>query len=505
MNSEEKMKLILKKSSKDPIFFFEHFCNDVTGDKYKLEPQQKLFLRDRSQYRILFFSRRSGKSLVLAADCIWRSFFNPNKNIVIISPTLDQAKTLANTFNDIIARSPLLQSSFTTTNKLDKQLDNNTRIKFATAGAQSGQKQNSALVGSSVNYLYLDEVQALDKDAMGTIMPIISGQRGAPYITYAGTPRGRTGFFYDQILNSKTIREIYVNNGEPRPCKEGGDYSLHRFKICEIDDDDNVILSRAEYRLTIDELETIKHTIGVEMFKREFCLDFVDDISIPYYTELRKMAGILKPPVEFRDYRVACAGIDFGKRRNNSVLTVGVYNEQTSRWEAPYFKSWDLGTPYKVITSYLNNNLPSRFPNIAALCLDATGVGQAISENVNKNVPYDVYDIIFSQPMKVDLNENAINNLESRYVVYYPHETLEKEMTEYIRETTENDRIIYKKGASDDFIDSFTLMNMAITKYIQNGERREKPFFIGSMNDNILNNKEYRQNIRNKRWSYNHG
>ena len=61
MNSEEKMKLILKKSSRDPIFFFEHFCNDVTGDKYKLEPQQRLFLRDKSQYRILFFSRSSGK------------------------------------------------------------------------------------------------------------------------------------------------------------------------------------------------------------------------------------------------------------------------------------------------------------------------------------------------------------------------------------------------------------------------------------------------------------
>ena len=40
--------------------------------------------------------------------------------------------------------------------------------------------------------------------------------------------------------------------------------------------------------------------------------------------------------------------------------------------------------------------------------------------------------------------ENAINNLESRFVTYYPHEQLEKEMQEYTREITENDRIVYK-------------------------------------------------------------
>lgn len=503
MNDEDKLKYVLKRSSKDPIFFFEHFCNDVTGKKYKLEPQQKLFLQDKSQYRILFFSRRSGKSLVLIADILWRAFFNPNKNIIVVSPTLDQAKTLANTFNDLIARSPLLQSSFTTTNKLDKQLENNTRIKFSTAGAQSGAKQNSALVGSSVNYLYLDEVQALDKEAMGTIIPIISGQRGDPTITYAGTPRGRTGFFYDNILNSKTIREVYVDNGEPRSCPNNGDYSLHRFKICEVDDDDNVILTRAEYRLSIAELETIKNTIGIEMFKREYCLDFVDDISIPYYRELRRMAGIANAPTEFRDHRLACAGVDFGKRRNNSVLSIGVYDTIASRWEIKYFKSWELGTPYTTITHFLNNILPNRFPNICSMCLDATGVGQAISESINKSSSYDVYDIIFSQPMKVNLNENAISNLESRYVIYYPHEILEKEMNEYIRETTENDRIVYKKGSSDDYIDSFILTNMAITKYTQDGPKRQKPFFVGSMNESLLNNKQYRQAVRNK-WSNNH-
>ena len=62
------MKKVLIASKKDPVFFIEHFCYDTTGHPYKLEPQQKLFLRDKSPYKILFCSRRSGKTLTMIAD-----------------------------------------------------------------------------------------------------------------------------------------------------------------------------------------------------------------------------------------------------------------------------------------------------------------------------------------------------------------------------------------------------------------------------------------------------
>ena len=54
MRPEDKIKMSLRRAKKDPVFFFEHFCNDVTGEKYKLEPQQKAFLTDPSQYHIVF-------------------------------------------------------------------------------------------------------------------------------------------------------------------------------------------------------------------------------------------------------------------------------------------------------------------------------------------------------------------------------------------------------------------------------------------------------------------
>lgn len=494
-----KMKKVLLKAKKDPVFFGEHFLNNQKMQNYVLEPQQKLFLRDKSPYKILFCSRRSGKTLSMIIDILHNAFFKKNQSIVLLAPTGDQAKTFANVMNDMILRSPMLQSSFIVDNKMDKQLTNGTRIQFKTVGAQSGKKQDSATVGQSVNILYIDECQSVDAESMATIIPIVTGQIGQAEIVLAGTPRARAGFFFDNIQNAKSIRESYVNNGEPKPCPNLGKYSLHRFQITDLDEDGNVAYSRAPYRLTIDELETVKATIGAEMFRREYCLEFLDSISMPYYKDLRYMAGICKEPKHFYSQEIAVGGIDFGKRRNNSVLTIAVQTP-TRDWEAKYFKVWPLGTKYKTIIHYLLHTIPMQFPRFQTLAIDRTGVGESIAEGLEEDAIYNILGVIFSQPKKVDLVENSINLMESRMLTYYPHQKLEKEMDEYVRETTENDRVIYQKGESDDFIDSFNLCNLAISDYTKNGGVRTTPFRSYSLGTNVLGSKDYREKNRS-RWS----
>ena len=497
---QEKVKLVLEKAQKDPVFFAEHFLKNVKMQNYKLEPQQKLFVRDKNPYKILFCSRRSGKTLVMIVDLLHKAFFRRNQQIALIAPTLEQSKTFANVFNDMVLRSPMLQSSFITSNKLDKQLQNGSRIAFKTAGAASGKKEDSNLVGSGLNTLYIDEAQSMDAEAMATILPVVTGQIGQAEIVLAGTPRSRSGFFFDNIMNAKQISECYVNNGIPKPCSRDGKYSLHRFKVTDLDDNDKVLYSRAEYRLTIEELETIKSTIGVEKFRREFCLEFLDSISMPFYSDLIDMANVLKEPDVFGSNAIACAGIDFGKRRNNSVLSIGIQTHN-GNWQIPFFKDWPLGTKYSEIIHYLNNILPKRFPNLRWLCIDATGVGQALAEEVNHESFYEVTDVIFSQPQKVNLVENTVYNMENKYVTMWCHPKLKKEMSEYTRETTENDRVIFTKGESDDFVDSYMLTNLAITNYTQNGAVRTTPFLSYSLGGNMLrkNNTQQRGRFIKKR------
>ena len=150
---QRKIKLVLLRAKRDPVFFAQKFFKNVKMEPYKLEDHQKVFLRDKSPYKILFCSRRSGKTLVMIIDMLHKAFFRPNQSIALIAPTLDQSKTFANVFNDMILRSPSLKSSFITDNKLDKQLSNGSRIAFKTAGAASGKKEDSNLVGSGLNTL----------------------------------------------------------------------------------------------------------------------------------------------------------------------------------------------------------------------------------------------------------------------------------------------------------------------------------------------------------------
>lgn len=498
MDNNSKIKKVLLRAKKDPVFFAEHFLVNQENMPYKLEPQQKLFLRDLNPYKLLFCSRRSGKTLTMICDILHKAFFRKNQNIVLLAPTSEQAKTFSNVLNDILLRSPYLNSSFIINNKLDKQLTNGTRIKFKTAGASSGKAEDSSTVGESVSTMYIDEAQSISGESFSTILPAITGQLSQSEIIFAGTPRARSGTFFETIMNAFQISESYVNNGKPRKCPNNGKYSLHRFQITDLDENGNVAYSRAPYRLTIDELETVKSTIGAEMFRREYCLEFLDSISMPYYSEIREMAGICKEPKNFFSDRIAVGGVDFGKRRNNSVLTIAVRSPNHD-WEAKYFKVWPLGTKYKVITHYLLN-IPRYFPNFMTLAIDRTGVGESIAEGIEDEAPYNVLDVIFSQPKKVDLVENSINLMESRYLTYYPHEQLEKEMDEYVRETTENDRIIYKKGESDDFIDSFNLCNLAISDYNQNGAKRTSPLRSYSLGTNVFGDKNYRKKSRD-RWS----
>lgn len=485
-----KIAKILLRAKKDPIYFAENFFKNVKMQNYKLEEHQKLFLKDQSPYKILFCSRRSGKTLVMILDILHKAFFRPNQQIALIAPTLEQSKTFANVFNDMILRSPLLQSSFIVNNKLDKQLSNGSRIAFKTAGAASGKKEDSNLVGSGLNTLYLDEAQSVDAEAMATILPIVTGQIGQAEIVMAGTPRARTGFFFDNIMNAKQISECYVNNGEPKLCPSNGKYSLHRFKITDLDENDNVLYSRAEYRLTIEELETIKSTIGVEKFRREFCLEFLDSISMPFYSDLINLAFIAKPPSIFSSRNPACAGLDFGKQRNISSLTIATQTPQQS-WEAKFYKRWHLGTPYNEILHYVNNIMPKAFPNLKCLAFDKTGVGNVLAENINHNSFYEVLDVVFSQPSKVGMVEGLVSSMESQFLTFLPDKLLEKEMHQYSRETTENNRVIYTKGESDDCIDSAMLCNVAINNYLENGPKRTSPLRMMSLGQNVLKNNLY--------------
>lgn len=500
MTDKAYLKKILQKAKNDKVFFAKNFLRDPDNEPYTLEPHQAAFLNDPHPFKILLCSRRSGKSLLFQMDIIHKLFFLRNQNIGALFPTIAQAREFGKTFDDLVYRSPLLDASFAVDNKLDKMLTNRNRFKIASAGTKSGKSEDSAQVGSGFSSLLLDETQSLDETSLSTIIPAILGQKGnQTSLLLAGTPRSRRDFFYKNIQNSFQITDT-SKEPNPQPLNPNGVFSLHRFQVTEVDETGKILYTRSPTRLSIADLESVKSVIGAEKFRREFCLEFLDTTSLPFYDELVKAQGYLSKPDVFQSKQLCVGGIDFGKVRNNSVLCIAEFNPKIHKWEAKYFKSWNLGTKYQDIVHYINNILPIRFPKLLMLGVDATGVGKSITEGLNYQNRFEIKDIVFSQPMKVSLVENSVMNLETDYVRFYKHPILDKEMASYTRLVNDNGRVLFEKGESDDFVDAFNMCNYAITDVTNKGLLYKSNIAIAGLGGSIV---DMNKNFRSSNPTYN--
>ena len=500
MTDKARLRKVLQRAKNDKVFFAENFLRNPEGKNYILESHQKAFLRDTHPFKILLCSRRSGKSLLFQIDILHRLFFGKNESIGILFPTLSQAREWSSTFSDLVYRSPLIESSFMVDNKLEKMMPNRNRLKIATAGTKSGQSEDSAQVGSGFSELLLDETQSLQSETLSTVIPTILGQQGnQTTLLLAGTPRTKKDFFYSNIQNSFQVTDVNTNP-KTRPLKENGIFSLHRFQVTEVDETGKILYTRSPTRLSIEDLEAVRSVIGTEKFRREFCLEFLDSTSLPFYDELVNAQGYLEKPDVFQSKEICVGGIDFGKVRNNSVLCIGEFNHTIHKWEIKYFKSWPLGTKYQDITHYINNILPMRFPKLLKLGVDATGVGKSITEGLNYHNRFEIKDIVFSQPMKVSLVENSVMNLETDYVRFYNHPILDKEMAAYTRLLNDNGRVLFEKGESDDFVDAFNMCNNVITDVTNKGLLYKSNIAIAGLGGSIV---DMNKNFRNSNQTYN--
>ena len=459
----------LKRSKADKVYFAEKLLLNANFEPLKLEYQQKAYLRDKSIFRSLRWGRRSGKSTTMCIDALHESIFNKGQDIHMITADGEKTTELARELDGLIHRSKYVSSSVKVDNTKSKTFFNNSRIKIITGGSKSGSAGTSA-VGGSANALYLDEIQDIEEQNVRIIIPVVFGQLTPPKFTIAGTPRAR-GDFSDKLFmdnHQKITDGRSIKKTDPQ-----GSFSFHEYRTCDVDKDDNIINIRSP-RISAESLRLAQRTMTPLFFRREFCLHFVDSLTAVYPEELRNECGILGKPDTFSDDRISVAGLDYGKTRNNSVMGIASYNAQQDRWELYYFKSWPLGLKYQKVNHTINNILPIKFKNLRFMLFDKTGPGNAASESLEKTKRPYKQGFTFTQPSKITLAETAVELLESQRLVYYPHPILNKEMIDYTRDLNDQDKVIYKKGESDDFVDALNLVAVAISMY-ENGTSKYGP------------------------------
>lgn len=464
-----RIKKFLAKCKYDIIYFAEHICRSEDGSFYQLEEHQKEMVSSKESQVIYFCGRRLGKSFMLAIEAIHKALFYPYQKVFVLSPTESQAKEIAETINGLIERSEIIEREIRTNNVLEKKFANGSRISIRTAG---GRGNISSIIGSGTHLLILDEIQDISEELIYKILPVMRGQKGESKLIMAGTPRDRSGFLFESLNTAPAIWD----NGEWTYNKDKpGTFTVYRKQTAYLDDEDNVIESGTP-RITVDELEQDLQNMPLIQFKQEYCLDFMASVSDVYSEDLRENIFYTTSDSQWGTTKPVCFGLDIGKMRNETVLTIAEVvhtplddNYSYKTLDVKWYKEFPLGTEYDEIENYIAYILPIHFPNIIRGVFDATGVGEAVFEAIEKKVikagkPFLTEPYKFTKERKKDLVEGAVAALERGQVKAIYNQRLDKEMAGYKREVTEAQNYVYQKTAgSDDYVDSFNLCLHNIT------------------------------------------
>lgn len=448
----------------DIIFFAEHVLRSEDGGFYELEPHQKAMVTSKEGQVVYFCGRRLGKSFMLATEAIHRALFFKYQKVFVLSPTENQAKELAETITGMIERSALVEQEVKLNNVMEKKFHNGSRIVIRTGG---GRGSVSSIIGSGAHLLIIDEIQDVSDELISRIIPVMRGQKGASKFIVAGTPRDRSGFLYESLENAPRVWD----DGKWYEYPENrGNFTVYRQQTCYLDENENIVRSSTP-RISIEELKEDFENIPRLQFLQEYCLDFMSSVSDVYSEDLREKI-LYHPDKEygFGSHNPVVAGIDIGKMRNETVLYIAevvpkpqIENKSYKILDFKWVKEFPLGTDYTDIEDYLSYTLPIQFPGLFRIIVDATGVGEAICEVLQKRArknhhKYQVEPFKFSKEKKKDLVESGVAALERGQAKIVWNKRLEHEMRGYKRELTDSNNYVYQKTAgSDDYVDAMNL------------------------------------------------
>lgn len=459
MNARE----FVKRCRDDIVFFIEHVLVDEEGNHYTVEPHQEAMMTSKEGQVVYFCGRRLGKSFMLAAEAIHRAVFFKYQRVFVLSPTEEQASELADTISGMIERASIIENELKKDNVMTKRFKNGSRIKIRTAG---GRGNVSSMIGTGANLLIIDEVQDVSGELISKIIPTQRGQKGASKFIISGTPRDRSGFLYESLQKAPKIWDD--GKWEEHPERKGT-FTVYRQQSCYLDENDNIVRSSTP-RITIEEFQEDWESMPQIQFKQEYCLDFIATVSDVYSEELKEQVLYNQDSIVFGSQNPVVAGVDVGKMRNNTVLYIAEvisapkdHNKSYKELDLKWHKVFPLGTKYSDIENYLIYELPTLFPKLFRIVVDATGVGEAIWENVHDamikmGTKIEVEPFKFSKEKKKDLVESGLAALERGQVHIPWNYRLDKEMSGYKREVTDSNNYVYQKTAgSDDYIDAMNL------------------------------------------------
>ncbi|MHB1937078.1 MAG: terminase large subunit domain-containing protein [Acidobacteriaceae bacterium] len=347
-------------------------------------PRQAELLRMDGRIQVIIAGRRFGKSTMSLIKAVHACATNKNQHWFVTAPSIDQAKIYFTEFERFTINHPVLQRLIS---------GNITYHPFPQIRFRSG----SVLEARSTS---LDGMYLRGQGANGVV------------VTEAA--------WVKDVVWNEVIRALLLDRKgtalvETTP-NGGGDWTYKLFQEAGSDETGYTTRFHATcYENTrIDELEIerIRRSIPDISFRQEYLAEFVDDDSAVFpWTLLQKVFdddSVVVPGSPAADHQYVI-GADLAKHRDFTVICVLDTTKE----------------PYTIAEWHRTNNM--RYTDIAAsineiakrynarVYLDATGVGDAVSESVE-----NMERVVFTQKIRDDIIADMVVSMERGKVVLPP-------------------------------------------------------------------------------------
>jgi len=217
----------------DPVEFSRHI--GIEPDEWQAE-----VLRHTGKRLLLNCSRQSGKSTTTATKALHTGIYRPKSLILLVSPSLRQSQELfrkvKEAYESMEARPALLED-----NRLSMVLENGSRI------ISLPSDQSTVRGFSGVTMILEDEASQVKDEFYYAILPMLIINNGV-FIAMT-TPYGKRGHFFNEWQDG------------------GGDWKRVEIPATKCP------------RISSEELERQRRSLGSMFYRQEFCCEFVETVD----------------------------------------------------------------------------------------------------------------------------------------------------------------------------------------------------------------------------------
>lgn len=441
MAIEQKISAVLRRSQADKIYFAEA----ILGIKFGGKQAEAVNLGGKVSVKVA--GRRFGKSLTTLADVLHECATKKCQCWYITAPSIDQAKIYFAEMEQLLGNPKLPFSLMVPAKKFkwspfpEVELINGSKIM-----ARSTARDGTYLRGKGADGIIITEA-AFIKDRVYTdvIRAMVLDRKGS--IRAETTPNGNQGYVYQLFKQGQSDAD---SNGYYR--------SFHATAY------DNNRLDKAE-------IDRIKLEIPEIAFRVEYLAEFIDDDTAVFpWSVLQEIFEDYTPkaaPIVGHQYTI---GVDLAKYQDYTVVTV------LDVTQPPFpLVEWHRyqGKLYGDIVDQVNG-LQQKYK--ALVYLDATGVGDPVSEQVRNCQPF-----VFTQRSREELISNLIVQVEQKRLLLPAGNTALRDELRFFQRVRHgmNVRPEAPSGCFDDAVMSLALACWAVRAGGQALSEEVKSLFKG--------------------------